>query len=109
MDQAWVDVGAVTDVPGDRPLLVEVDGAPVVLVNADDGLRGLGATCTHRGGPLEKGRLEVRDDQACLRCPWHASVFRLSDGAVLSGPATEPQPSYEVRTVGGRVEVRPRG
>ena len=99
----------MTDVPEDRPLLVEVDGAPVVLVDAGDGLRGLGATCTHRGGPLEKGRREVRDDQACLRCPWHASVFRLSDGAVPFGPATEPQPSYEVRTVGGRVEVRPRG
>ena len=28
-------------------------------------------------------------------CPWHGSRFRLSDGAVLGGPATFPQPQLD--------------
>jgi len=35
-------------------------------------------------------------------------VFRLSDGAVAHGPATGPQPAYDVRVVGGQIAVRRR-
>jgi hypothetical protein len=43
-----------------------------------------------------------------VRCPWHGSVFRLSDGWNVRGPATAPQPSFESRITDGRVEVRLR-
>jgi nitrite reductase/ring-hydroxylating ferredoxin subunit len=42
-------------------------------------------------GPLSDGDL----DDGCVTCPWHHSVFRLSDGSVVHGPATAPQPAFE--------------
>jgi nitrite reductase/ring-hydroxylating ferredoxin subunit len=42
-------------------------------------------------------------------CPWHGSEFALEDGRVINGPATEPQPTFEVREQGGSIEVRAKG
>jgi nitrite reductase/ring-hydroxylating ferredoxin subunit len=33
-------------------------------------------------------------------------VFELATGSVVRGPATNPQPRYEVRVVAGAVQVR---
>jgi nitrite reductase/ring-hydroxylating ferredoxin subunit len=41
-----------------------------------------------------------------VRCPWHGSVFSLEDGSVVNGPATEPQPKFEVRLNNRQIEVR---
>jgi nitrite reductase/ring-hydroxylating ferredoxin subunit len=43
-------------------------------------------------------------------CPWHGSTYRLSDGAVVHGPATARQPAFETRIAdAGIVQVRPAG
>ena len=52
-------------------------------------------------GPLSGGDL----DGACLTCPWHGSSFRVADGSVARGPATAPQPVFQVREVGGALQV----
>lgn len=97
----WTDAcaaGSVTDVlvqieVGGVPLLVTgVGGAPVALANR----------CTHRGGPLSDGER----DGDCVVCPWHGSRVSLVTGKVREGPATRPQPAYEVRERAGRIEVR---
>ena len=41
-----------------------------------------------------------------MKCPWHGSMFRLDDGGVEQGPATAPQPAYDVREENGRIQVR---
>jgi len=69
---------------------------------SDDEVVVLEDRCTHRGGPLHEGRL----DGDCIVCPWHDSAFDVATGAVRRGPATMPQPAYEVRVVNGRIEVR---
>lgn len=55
------------------------------------------------GGPLSKGTL----GDCSVTCPWHGSRFRLTDGAILNGPTTFPQPAYETRVRDGKIEVRP--
>jgi nitrite reductase/ring-hydroxylating ferredoxin subunit len=50
--------------------------------------------CSHRGGPLSEGELQAD----CVVCPWHGSRFDVRDGHVRRGPASVPQPIYEVRT-----------
>jgi nitrite reductase/ring-hydroxylating ferredoxin subunit/uncharacterized membrane protein len=97
----WTDVCSETDVR-DAPSMYSVDGVPVVVYRVDGRTVALADRCTHRGGPLHEG--EVGDD-GCITCPWHGSRFDPS-GRVRSGPATRPQPTLDVRTRGGRVEVR---
>ena len=84
--------------------LVHVGGDAVLIVSAEGRLCALGDVCSHAGGPLHEGTLTG----AYVECPWHGSRFRLADGSVLRGPATFPQPRYDVRVTGGQVEVRRR-
>jgi nitrite reductase/ring-hydroxylating ferredoxin subunit len=106
MGSEWADLGAASEVSavGAR-LSGTVRGTPVLVVNTDEGLVALADRCTHRGAPLHEG--EIRD--GCMVCPWHASAFDLVTGSVVSGPATRPQPTFEVHTRGDRVQVRRTG
>jgi nitrite reductase/ring-hydroxylating ferredoxin subunit len=82
-------------VAGDSGILLHRHGTEITAI---------GSMCTHAGGPLEGGEI---DDAACtVTCPWHQSVFRLADGAVVHGPASVPQTAYETRVAGGKIEVR---
>lgn len=98
----WTDVTAVADLPEDKPVAAKAAGVPVVLVRRDDTVHALSGRCVHAGGPLAEGSLA----DGSLRCPWHGSVFRLSDGTPLRGPAATAQPSWQVRLENGRVQVR---
>jgi nitrite reductase/ring-hydroxylating ferredoxin subunit/uncharacterized membrane protein len=106
----WTDAAAVADVVPGELHRVEVEGQPVVLARQGGDVLAIGAVCSHYGAPLEDGELTGGsggvDGGACVVCPWHGSVFRMSDGSVVRGPATAPQPSFEVRVVGDRVQIR---
>lgn len=97
----WTDVLASHEVTAELRQ-VEIDGVPVLLTRAEGRIVAISGRCTHRGGPLHEGE---RVD-GCVRCPWHGSQFELTTGEVRQGPATRPQPVYEVRERGGRVELR---
>jgi nitrite reductase/ring-hydroxylating ferredoxin subunit len=90
--------------PGDDHFLGQADGEPVLVTRDGVSWQAIGDRCSHRGGPLHEGELQA----GCVTCPWHASMFRTSDGAVLRGPASAPQPAYDVRSVGEDFEVRAR-
>jgi nitrite reductase/ring-hydroxylating ferredoxin subunit len=100
--EEWTDAGAEADLLDGLPHAVTVDGLPVLLVRTGSTVQALANRCTHRGAPLDEGKVV----DGCIECPWHASRFRLSDGAVERGPATRPQPALDVRVVAGRVQVR---
>ena len=100
----WTEVGRLRDLPKREPVRRTVGGADLVLYRIGSTVRALGATCSHLGGPLDQGG--VTDE--CVTCPWHGSTFDLTDGSVGSGPATHPQPAYDVRVVGRTVQVRLR-
>ena len=74
---------------------------PVLLIRRGERLHALGDRCSHRGCSLHEGRLE--DD--VVVCPCHGSAFRL-DGSIVRGPATAPQPNFEVRAHAGKIEIR---
>jgi nitrite reductase/ring-hydroxylating ferredoxin subunit/uncharacterized membrane protein len=101
----WTKVARDADLPADSPQLVRAAGYGVLLVRRDGSLHAIADRCTHAGGPLHEGEL---DDQGCVTCPWHGSRFHLGDGSVVRGPATAPQPSFEVRVSDGNIEVRLR-
>ena len=85
-----------------EPQRVEADGVPVLILQRGDRILAVGATCPHRGAPLEEGSF----DDETVTCPWHGSRFALADGALLRGPSAMPLPRYETRVNNGTVEVR---
>ncbi len=99
----WTRVAAVADV-GEDPQRVLAEEAPVVVFRAVGGVVALDARCPHRGAPMDEG--EVSD--GCITCPWHGSVFRITDGSLVRGPSTVDLPAYECRVVDDDVEVRAR-
>ncbi len=100
--ESWTDALAEADLEEGSPKRVEVDGTPVLLLRQGEEIFAISAVCTHLGGPLEEGKIEGDT----VTCPWHGSVFCLRDGKLLHGPATAPEPAFEVRRAGGRIALR---
>jgi nitrite reductase/ring-hydroxylating ferredoxin subunit/uncharacterized membrane protein len=97
----WTPMVAVDDL-SDGKLMQASAGETKVLVVRDQGqVHAMLDRCSHRGCSLARGQL--RDGMVV--CPCHGSTYRL-DGTVAKGPATAPQPSFEVRVEGGQVEIR---
>lgn len=82
---------------------VKAGKIPVLLARKNGKIFAIAQTCSHLGGPLSEGTLL---DDCSVRCPWHNSVFSLADGSVVEGPATEPQPKFDVRIIDGQIEVK---
>jgi len=100
----WTEAAESGDVPAGQLRRVVVDETPVLLLRHRDSLHAMHDRCSHRGCPLSDGEI----DGEVVVCPCHGSRFRLADGAVERGPATTPQPAYETRETGGRIEIRLR-
>lgn len=84
------------------PTKTMLGATALVLVRRGDVVHALKESCSHAGGPLSQGTLV----DGAIQCPWHQSVFRLRDGAVLHGPATSRQVMYLARVTDGQVEVQ---
>jgi nitrite reductase/ring-hydroxylating ferredoxin subunit/uncharacterized membrane protein len=98
----WTDAGTAGDLTEGAATCRSVGGVDVLLVRRQGRVLALADRCAHRGGPLHEGEL----DGDCVTCPLHGSRFRLEDGSVERGPSAYPQPTFEVREAGGRLELR---
>lgn len=102
----WHHIGRLEEFP-DGGLWRRVIGeTPVVVLRRGSDVRVLADRCSHLSGPLNEGELSQVNGEDCVSCPWHGSTFRFSDGGVVSGPATAPQPRFDVRVEGGAVSAR---
>jgi nitrite reductase/ring-hydroxylating ferredoxin subunit/uncharacterized membrane protein len=98
----WAPAADMSLLSEGRPLRVVVDDTPVLLLRAGESIFAIHDRCSHRGCSLAEGTVE--DDEVVCAC--HGSRFSLRDGAVRHGPATAPQPAFQVRVQDGRIEVR---
>ncbi|MDQ3763098.1 MAG: Rieske 2Fe-2S domain-containing protein [Actinomycetota bacterium] len=101
----WTPVLADADLGEGKLCRVSANGASVLVVRYHGQLYALANTCSHAGGPLDQGELV----DGCVVCPWHASTFRLTDGKIVRGPASTPQPAYQTQVRDGKIEVRSVG
>lgn len=98
----WTAVAPAEQIFAGEATAADLAGVPVVLSRTPEGdVVVLADRCTHRGGPLHEAEMIG----GCFVCPWHGSEFAL-DGSVVRGPATRPQPAYEVKVVDGQVLAR---
>jgi nitrite reductase/ring-hydroxylating ferredoxin subunit/uncharacterized membrane protein len=98
----WTPAADASQLPEGRPTRVVVDETPVLLLRDQDRFYAIHDRCSHRGCSLSEG--EVEGDEIVCAC--HGSRFDRRDGAVRGGPATAPQPAFQVRQNEGRLEVR---
>ncbi len=90
------------DAVGDGDLKAfDIEGVKVAVANVGGTLHAFGNVCTHRQCPLAKGDLEG----TTVTCPCHGSQFDVTTGAVLSGPAEDPVPSYPVRIEDDAIQI----
>ncbi|WP_326809024.1 MULTISPECIES: Rieske (2Fe-2S) protein [unclassified Streptomyces] len=107
LEPGWYALGPVAEFPAGEAVRRELGEVPVMVFREPEGrVTVLADRCSHSSGPLSQG--EVAD--GCVTCPWHGSVFRLSDGWNVGGPATSPQPVFETRVrEDGTLEARMPG
>jgi nitrite reductase/ring-hydroxylating ferredoxin subunit len=90
------------DLPPGQARRVMVGDQPVAVYNVDGQYCATQETCTHVGGPLSQGDLKGKQ----IICPWHASCFDVTTGAVECGPATVALKTYRVEVEGEVVRVK---
>lgn len=98
----WTVAADASGLPEGRPTRVVVEDTPVLLLREGEQIFAIHDRCSHRGCSLSEGSVEGTE----IVCGCHGSRFDLRNGAVLGGPATSAQPSFQVRVENGRVEVR---
>ena len=104
----WVDVGALGDLRDNR-LVVELNGASVVVVRAGRSIVAVENECPHLGSRLSDGKVRGR----VIRCAAHGYRWDLTTGKSLQGPRgprRRPLREVPVRLDGDRIMLaRVRG
>lgn len=76
-EKAWIDVGAVGEIPKRGARVVLTPFGPVaIFLTADGGLFAIEDRCPHRGGPLSQGIVHGN----AVTCPLHNWVISLETG-----------------------------
>ena len=122
MEGYWERIGLVADVPPGSMKPAKVEGAPVLLANADGELFVMGGRCGHMSTLLHQGRIEGKT----VTCPLHECQYDVETGKVLreaqvKGPLrsrldgcrleklpTLPRRTYDVRLDGDAIFARIR-
>lgn len=80
MNEQWVRIGAVADIPrrGARCVATPM-GELAVFRTADDAVFAIENRCPHKGGPLSEGIVHG----AAVTCPLHNIVFALDTGIAM--------------------------
>lgn len=82
--QAWVDAGALTDIPVRGARVVKTaQGCVAVFRTAENEAYALEDRCPHKGGPLSQGIVHG----ASVTCPLHNWVISLVSGEAQGADA----------------------
>src|SRR5438477_1356149 len=102
--------GVETETVADGEMLLgHAFGEPVLVARRGDDLFGIGATCTHYGGPLAKGLMV----DCTVRCPWHHARFDLRTGEAIAAPALTDVSCWKIEKRGqqffvtGKIDKKP--
>jgi 3-phenylpropionate/trans-cinnamate dioxygenase ferredoxin subunit len=97
----FVRACAMSEVPEDGAIGVQVGDRPVAIVRADGQVYAIHDVCSHEEVPLSEG--EIYDHT--VECWLHGSCFDLRTGKPTGPPATEPVATYQVKIDGDDVYV----
>ena len=86
------------DLPAGSGKVVAMGSSPVIVVNAEAGVKAFSAVCTHLGCIVE---FDATIKQ--IVCPCHDGHFNPASGAVISGPPPQPLKPVTVAVEGDSI------
>ncbi|MGZ8583475.1 MAG: Rieske (2Fe-2S) protein [Actinomycetota bacterium] len=98
----WVTVGKADDIAEGDATAFDVNGAQIAVSRVEGELHAFSDICTHRQCNLSLGG-EI--EGTTIECECHGSVFDMTTGAVVEGPAEEPIATYAVSDEGGDLKI----
>jgi nitrite reductase (NADH) small subunit len=99
MDSAWIDIGALADIPVQGARVVRTPrGCIAVFRTADDAIFAIDDKCPHKAGPLSQGIVHDRK----VTCPLHNWVISLETGRAEGADEGEVR-TFRLRVEGGRI------
>jgi nitrite reductase/ring-hydroxylating ferredoxin subunit/uncharacterized membrane protein len=105
LSEDWTSIGSLDELPDGKPTVRRVGDVSVLVYRSGAQVTVMVERCAHETGPLGEGTVIGSGADACVVCPWHGSTFRLTDGLVVHGPASNDQPLLRTRVRDGMVEV----
>ena len=101
MTRGYVKVGAVSTLPEDTAMHVQIGHTPVCVVHSQGEVLAILDECSHAEVALSDGDVEA----GTVECWLHGSRFDLRTGKPIGLPATEAVPVYPVRIDGDDIYV----
>jgi nitrite reductase/ring-hydroxylating ferredoxin subunit len=101
MSMTVVQAGLAKDLAINTMKAINAGDMEILVANIRGNFLAIRNKCTHRGCRLTNGRISG----GTIVCPCHGSTFDLKTGAVVKGPAKEPEPSYMVKVVEGTLQI----
>jgi len=92
-------VGHIDEFEENKPARRRIGNVDIAVIRSGTNITIIKAECSHRGGPLNEGIVV----ENCIVCPWHGSVFSLTSGKVLSGPACNKIKIFETLLIDDHV------
>ena len=100
-EPVFTRVCALSEVPAEGVIGVEVAGEPVAVARAEGELYAIRDVCSHAEVALSEGEVYDRT----IECWLHGSCFDLRTGKPTGPPASQPVPTYKVKIDGDDVLV----
>jgi nitrite reductase/ring-hydroxylating ferredoxin subunit len=101
-EEGFQKVANKKDIKEGSLLGVEFEGNKIALAMIDGKVFAIDAVCSHKGAPLEEGKLEGFN----LTCPWHYAVFDVRNGKVSDRTIwAKNQTSYPVDVEEGTGDI----
>ena len=98
----WITVGKSDEVAEGEANAFDVNGTQIAVARVDGALHAFSDICTHRQCNLSLGG-EI--DGTTIECECHGSIFEMTTGAVVQGPASEPIATYPVSEDGDDLKI----
>lgn len=99
MEKAWIDIGAVEDIPRLGARVVKTAaGCVAVFRTAQDEVYAIDDKCPHKGGPLAQGIVAGRS----VTCPLHNWVLSLETGKALGADSGQVR-TFRLKVESGRI------
>jgi nitrite reductase/ring-hydroxylating ferredoxin subunit len=97
----FTKVASMNDLKPGRMKGIEVEQKKICLANVNGNFYAIGNRCTHANCSLSDGTLNGPN----IKCPCHSSIFNVQTGAIVKGPAKEPEPIYKVKLENGQILI----